>query len=109
MAWRLINLLSLNYLSLLDTDGGDGARGALRDLLEPLAAWRRAGVQRQIEALAEGQRAAPSCAATRCAGPIAFGRGMEVELTVDELGFEGGSAFLFGARAAPVTSRATCR
>ena len=30
-------------------------------------------------------------------GPIAFGRGIEVQLTVDELSFEGGSAFLFGA------------
>ena len=24
VAWRLINLLSLNYLSLIDTEGGDG-------------------------------------------------------------------------------------
>jgi type VI secretion system protein ImpG len=30
-------------------------------------------------------------------GPIAFGRGIEVRLTVDELGYTGGSAFLFGA------------
>ena len=30
-------------------------------------------------------------------GPIAFSRGIEVTLTVDELGHAGGSAFLFGA------------
>ena len=30
-------------------------------------------------------------------GPIAFGRGLEIAIDVDELAFEGGSAFLFGA------------
>jgi type VI secretion system protein ImpG len=30
-------------------------------------------------------------------GPLAYGRGVEVELEVDELGFQGGSAFLFGS------------
>ena len=30
-------------------------------------------------------------------GPIAFGRGLEITLEVDELAFQGGSAFLFGA------------
>jgi type VI secretion system protein ImpG len=29
-------------------------------------------------------------------GPIAFGRGVELRVEVDELGFEGGSAFLLG-------------
>jgi len=30
-------------------------------------------------------------------GPIAFGRGIRIELEVDEMGFQGGSAFLFGS------------
>ena len=30
-------------------------------------------------------------------GPIAFGRGLEVTVDVDEMAFEGGSAFLLGA------------
>jgi type VI secretion system protein ImpG len=30
-------------------------------------------------------------------GPIAFGRGLAIELAVDELAFPGGGAFLFGA------------
>lgn len=29
-------------------------------------------------------------------GPIAFGRGVQIALTVDELAFQGGSAFLLG-------------
>ena len=31
------------------------------------------------------------------AGPIAFGRGLQVSLVVDELAFEGGNAYLLGA------------
>ena len=29
-------------------------------------------------------------------GPLAFGRGLEITVTVDELAFEGASAFLLG-------------
>ena len=31
------------------------------------------------------------------AGPIAFGRGLEIRVTVDDLSFEGGSAVLLGS------------
>jgi type VI secretion system protein ImpG len=31
------------------------------------------------------------------AGPLAFGRGLEVSVAIDELAFEGGSAFLLGS------------
>ena len=31
------------------------------------------------------------------AGSIAYGRGVEIDLEVDELAFQGGSAFLFGS------------
>jgi type VI secretion system protein ImpG len=53
-------------------------------------------VRRQIEAL---QRIETRAVVRRhpVGGPIAFGRGIEVRLTVDELGYTGGSAFLFGA------------
>ena len=30
-------------------------------------------------------------------GPLAFGRGLEITVRVDELAFEGASAFMFGA------------
>ena len=95
IAWRLLNLLSLNYLSLLDTDGGTAA-AALRDLLSKLPQGSDPAVQRQIEAL---QDVSASAVVRRhpMRGPIAFGRGVQVKLTVDELGHTGGSAFLFGA------------
>ena len=95
VAWRLLNLLSLNYLSLIDTQGGEAA-AALRDLLGNFPQGSQPGVQRQIEAL---QHVSARAVVRRhpSPGPIAFGRGIEIELTVDELGHAGGSAFLFGA------------
>jgi type VI secretion system protein ImpG len=95
IAWRLLNLLSLNYLSLLDTEAGEAA-AALRDLLSRLPLGSEPTVRRQIEAL-QRVDARPIVRRHPAPGPIAFGRGIEVRLTVDELGYEGVSAFLFGA------------
>lgn len=104
VAWRLLNLLSLNYLSLLDTSGGgaggdggdrDGA-AALRDLLSRLPMAGEPAQRRQVESL---QRVKAQAVVRRhpVAGPIAFSRGVQIDLTVDELGHEGGSAVLFGS------------
>lgn len=95
VAWRLLNLLSLNYLSLLDTEGGEAA-AALRDLLSRFPQGTDPAVRRQIEALQQ-VTTRPVVRRHPLPGPIAFGRGIEVRLTVDELGHAGGSAFLFGA------------
>jgi type VI secretion system protein ImpG len=95
MAWRAVSLLSLNYLSLLDANEREGA-AALRELLQLYAVNAEPAAPRQIE----GVRSVAARAVTRrlpMRGPIAFGRGVEVTLGVDELAFEGGSAFLFGA------------
>jgi type VI secretion system protein ImpG len=95
IAWRAVSLLSLNYLSLLDANEREGA-AALRELLQLYAANAQPAVPRQIE----GVRSVGARAVTRrlpMSGPIAFGRGLEITLGVDELAFEGGSAFLFGA------------
>lgn len=96
-AWRLVSHLSLNYLSLVDSaasqDGG-GAQ-ALRDLLR-LYAGSDVAMLRQIDGLLSVQ----AVAVTRrlpIGGPIAFGRGQQIVLTVDEAAFEGSGAFLFGA------------
>jgi type VI secretion system protein ImpG len=94
-AWRLLNLLSPNYLSLLDTEGGEAAR-ALRELLAGFPQGNEPAIRRQIEAL-RAVEARPVVRRHPLPGPIAFGRGVEVRLTVDELGHAGGSAFLFGA------------
>jgi type VI secretion system protein ImpG len=79
VAWRLLNLLSLNYLSLLDTMAAAGAmRGPLAGPQGPSPPYsgRRGTAERcQLNRAPHPMR-----------GPIAFGRGIEVRLTVDEVG-----------------------
>ena len=95
MTWRLLNHLSLNYLSLCDTDPEQGAQG----LREMLALYCPAGdtiAQRQID----GVRSVSSTKITRrmpSPGPIAFGRGLQVTVTFDDTAFSGAGAFLLGA------------
>ena len=95
VAWRLINLLSLNYLSLLDSGNGEGA-AALRDLLSRLPMGGEPSQRRIIDSI----QALDAGAVVRrhpVAGPITFSRGLRIDMTVDELGHEGGSAVMFGA------------
>jgi type VI secretion system protein ImpG len=95
VAWRLISQLSLNYLSLLDTDERQGA-AALRQILRLYAGPSEAGYGKQRDALLS-VRVSPSVRRLPRPGPLAYGRGVRIELEVDELGFQGGSAFLFGS------------
>lgn len=95
VAWRLINQLSLNYLSLVDTDAEQGAR-ALRELLALYCHPLDVGSQRQVE----GVRSVAARRVTRRlpgSGPIAFGRGLEITVTLDDAAFEGAGAFVLGA------------
>ena len=94
-AWRLISHLSLNYLSLIDSNDGQGAT-ALRDLLQLYGDTAQAHIAKQIE----GIKSASSRALTRrvaTPGPITFARGLEVTVTFDEAAFEGTGVFLLGA------------
>jgi type VI secretion system protein ImpG len=95
MAWRLLNQLSLNYLSLLDTDPQQGAV-ALRELLSLYCHPADLSLQRQVE----GVRSIASRSITRrmpSPGPIALGRGIQVTVTLDDAAFEGSGAFVLGA------------
>ena len=93
--WRLVSHLSLNYLSLIDADPLHGAE-ALRELLALYGDLGEPHIRKQIE----GVRHVEIRTTTRrmpVPGPIAFGRGLEIILTLDEAAFEGGSLFLLGA------------
>jgi type VI secretion system protein ImpG len=95
VAWRLLNLLSLNYLSLVDTDAGEAAE-ALRSLMGTLPNAGEPVIRRQIDAL-QSIAVRPVVRRHPIPGPIAFSRGLEIEVTLDELGHEGGSAFIFAS------------
>ncbi|MFN0059364.1 MAG: type VI secretion system baseplate subunit TssF [Planctomycetota bacterium] len=94
-AWRLVNQLSLNYLSLLDTDERHGA-AALRELLQLYANMTSQPAMKQVEGV-RSVTARPVVRQLARANSLAFGRGLEIELTLDEAGFEGTGVFLLGA------------
>lgn len=94
-AWRLISHLSLNYLSITDSDQAQGA-AALRELLSLYADAGESHVRKQIDAV----RSIASRPVTRrvsANGPIAFARGLELTLTMEEAIFGGSGAFLLGS------------
>jgi len=94
IAWKLINQLSLNHLSLTDADAEQGA-AALRSILRLYAPTGDAGAQRQVDGL-RSVKLTPVVRRLPMPGPITFGRGVEVKVEVDDLSFEGASAFLLG-------------
>jgi len=95
MAWRAVNHLSLNYLSLTDTNEREGA-SALRDILRLYSDARDPQTRKQID----GVRSLTCRPVTRRitgSRSIAFLRGLEVTVTLDEVSFEGSGVFLLGA------------
>ncbi|MFZ4479348.1 MAG: type VI secretion system baseplate subunit TssF [Rhodoferax sp.] len=95
ITWRLISHLNLNYLTLTDLSPNQGA-GALRDLLALYARLGAAGAEAQIGAVqklsvSEVNRRIPG------RGPIVFGRGVQLDMLLDEIPLAGVSPWLFGA------------
>jgi type VI secretion system protein ImpG len=95
ITWRLISHLSLNYLSLVDHDDGQGA-AALRELLMLYGEMADAPVRKQIEGI-RSVASQPVARRLPLSGPISFGRGLEVAILCDETAFEGSGVFLLGA------------
>jgi type VI secretion system protein ImpG len=108
VAWRAISHLSTNYLSLVNTSAQEGA-AALRDVLDLYSASGDTSARKQIEGLRSVRvtpvvRRLPPPAAngrrgrdTGSTSTLAFGRGLEITVDVDELAFEGSSAFAVGS------------
>jgi type VI secretion system protein ImpG len=94
-AWRLLSHLQLNYLSLLDDQGEEGA-AALREMLTLYHDEFDAAARRQIEGIKKVQ-ANPAIRRVPVPGPITYGRGLEITLTCDDAAFEGTGAFLLGS------------
>lgn len=94
-AWRLIGLLSQNYLSLIDNSPAQGAE-ALRELLGLCVVHTDGQVRKQVASLRNvGCRQVVRRLPTR--GPVTFGRGIEVTLEIDETGIGGAGAFMMAS------------
>jgi type VI secretion system protein ImpG len=94
-AWQFISHLSLNYLSLMNNSEHEGA-AVLREMLELYAMTTDEGVKKRLEGIRE-LSARAIIRRLPGSGPITHGRGIEIVLSVEELAFQGNSAFLFGS------------
>lgn len=95
LAWRLISQLALNYVSLVDSSAEEGA-AAIREILELHAGNLDPSRHRQIA----GVQAVKVTRVVRRLpenGPITFGRGVRIELGLDDQAFQGASAYLLGS------------
>src|SRR4030095_9922898 len=91
--WRLISHLSLNYLTLMDTDkGGEGAAG-LRELLKLYVEENNRLALSQMEGLLT-VKSKPVVRRVVAPGPISFARGLEITAIFDETAFEGTGVFI---------------
>lgn len=101
IAWRLTAQLALNHLSL-----GEPVQGA-----EPLVALVRLYADRGDPGLARHVQAIRRVGSRRVVerldlpGPLCFGHGTEIELTLDEVPFAGSSALLLSALLARLFAR----
>ena len=95
MAWKLISHLSLNYLSLTDSNSDEGA-AALRELLNLYGSLGDPNVAQQVEGL---RSVVAKTVARRLPlpGPVSFGRGLQITLGFDEALFAGTGVFLLAA------------
>ncbi|UCC98193.1 MAG: type VI secretion system baseplate subunit TssF [Phycisphaerales bacterium] len=95
LSWRVINHLSLNYLSLNNTSGGEGV-SALRDILRLYSDASDMQTRKQIDGL-KSISSRPITRRVTASGTIGFARGLEVTVTLEEVAFEGTGVFLLGA------------
>jgi type VI secretion system protein ImpG len=94
VGWSLVSLLTLNYLSIAGDDPKRAA-AALRSLLALHGPEQDVGWSKQVESL-QWVEAKSVVRRLPFPGPLTFGCGVEVTALVDELGFQGSSAFLLG-------------
>lgn len=103
LGWRVVDHLALNCLSLADSSAQEGA-AALREMLLLHAGQVDDARAAQVQGLLSVQSRAVA-RRLPLPGPIAFGRGLEVTLTIDPGAFHGHSAFVFGAVLAEFLAR----
>ena len=86
-AWRLISHLTLNYLSLADTNPQSGAE-LLREMLSLYSDVNDAPMNRQIDGVRNIAHR-PVVRRIPIKGPISYGRGLQIDVTMDDNAFEG--------------------
>lgn len=95
IAWRLINLLSLNHLGLTDRNPQDRA-GGLRELLGLFADLSDVVTERRVRGII-GVSSRPITRRLRQPNGFNAARGVEITVRFDERAFEGNGIMVLGA------------
>ncbi|MFT3717324.1 type VI secretion system baseplate subunit TssF [Pseudorhodoferax sp.] len=95
LGWQLVSHLGLNHLSLVGAAPADAA-AALRTMLRLYAPPDDAAWARQVAGV-QALQVRPIVRRLPFKGPMSFGSGIEIVLELDELAFQGSSAFLFAS------------
>ncbi|HEX6708661.1 MAG TPA: type VI secretion system baseplate subunit TssF [Albitalea sp.] len=95
LGWRLVDHLTLNHLSLVGETPAHAA-AALRTMLQLYAPPEDAAWTRQVEGV-QGLHARSVVRRLPFDGPLTFGTGIQLVLELDELAYQGTSAFLFAS------------
>ncbi len=95
VAWRLINMLSLDHLGLVERGAGGNAQ-ALREVLSMFADLTDAATDRRIRGI-RSVDSRPVVRRVRQSSGVGVARGVEITVTIDEKAFEGSGIFLLGA------------
>jgi type VI secretion system protein ImpG len=95
IAWRLINMLSLNHLGLVEHGAGKDGE-ALKEILSMFADMADSATERRIRGI-RSLDSRPIVRRVRRRTGVGAARGIEVTVTLDEKAFEGSGIFLLGA------------
>ncbi len=95
ITWRLINMLSLNYLGLVERGAGHNA-AALREMLSLFADLLDDATDRKIRGV-RSVDSRPIVRRVRERTGSGAARGREITVSLDEKAFEGSGVFLLGA------------
>jgi type VI secretion system protein ImpG len=95
VAWRIVNMLSLNHLGLVQRAGGDSAK-SLREMLALFADMSESATERKIRGI-RSVDSRPIVRRIRRDHGVGAARGTEITVLIDEKSFEGSRPFLIGA------------
>lgn len=95
VAWRLLNMLNLNFLGLVERGAGKNA-AALREILATFADFSDSSVERRLRGVKSVESRQVVRRLRRASG-VGAASGIEVTVMLDDKAFEGSGAFLLGA------------
>jgi type VI secretion system protein ImpG len=95
VAWRLVNMLSLNHLGLVQRAAGESAK-SLREILALFADMSESATERKIRGI-RSIDSRPIVRRIRRNHSVGAARGTEITILIDDKSYEGSGPFLIGA------------